>query len=433
MSAPLLLLAALAGGTPAAADTIPVMTLAQALQAAVRLDPAYVQSVGQVDNAEWGRKAALFVFLLPNLNATASYQELSTQQFNVGTGSASSGNGQAQIAASYEIFSGGRKLAGLRVAKAELEAAHAGELGQRFATALEVERDYYDVLGGRELLGVARDRLARAREQFGNARALVASGANVHTDSLQVLLEVQRAEADVLRREATLDVARLQLGRRVGRAGPVDAAPLDSAPPPALPLSLEEAVVQAAGQGPAYREARALERSADAQIRVRQGSYFPTVTLNGSIGKFDDSFFPKQTTRRALGFQIALPLWDGGQRELAIERLRSSRALARAFREDLERGARRDVTEAYTSYDVSRRALELAQRGVGVAQEILRVQQARYRGGAATVLELLGAQGAMVQAEADLVQARYGVRLARAALEVILGRRLTSDSERSTP
>jgi outer membrane protein TolC len=49
------------------------------------------------------------------------------------------------------------------------------------------------------------------------------------------------------------------------------------------------------------------------------------------------------------------------------------------------------------------------------------------------VLELLDAQAQLVQAQADVVQARYSVRLARASLEVILGRRLSSASDRSDP
>lgn len=417
----------------APADTLPVVTLRDALREAVRLDPSWVQSAGLVDNAEWARKAALLVFVLPTLNATADYSELSTQQFNIGTGRASNATGRASIDARYELFAGGRKLFGARQASADLETARAGELGQRYETALNVERDYYDVLGARELLDVARDRATRAAEQFGTARARVTSGATVPSDSLQVLLEQQRAEAEVLRREATLMVARLQLGRRIGRAVAVDAAPIDSTAPTALSITLEEAVARAVAQGPAWREARAAERSSEAQIRVRQASYLPSVTLTASIGKFDDKFFPTLTNRRSVGFSIALPIWDGGQRELAIQRLKTNRTVARAIREDLERSARRDVTEAYTGYDVSRRALELAQSGVGVATEILRVQGARYRAGAATVLELLDAQAQLVQAQADLVQARYAVRLARASLEVILGQRLTPDTDRSTP
>ncbi len=426
-----LLLAATLGGP--ITDTIPTVTLREALQEAVRLDPAWVQSAGLVDNAEWARKAAMLVFLLPTINASADYSELSTTQFNIGTGRPANAQSRASIDARYELFTGGRKLFGAKVASAELESARAGELAQRFETALLVERDYYDVLGARELLDVAQDRARRAVEQFGIARARVTSGATVPSDSLQLLLERQRAETDVLRRDAALTVARLQLGRRIGRAVPVDAAALDGAPPAALSMTLDETVERAVAQGPAWRQARATERSAAAQLRVRQASYLPTVTLLGSLGKFDDKFFPTLTDRRSIGFSISLAVWDGGQRELAIERLKTGRTVARAVREDLERAARRDVTEAYTGYDVARRALELTQSGVGVADEVLRVQAARYRAGAATVLELLDAQAQVVQAQADLVQARYAVRLARASLEVILGQRLSSDSDRGAP
>lgn len=430
----LMLVAALQGPLPAVrADTLPVVTLAEALSQAVRLDPAYVQALGELDDAEWARKAAVLVFLLPNVTVSTDYQELSSTQFNIGTGRPTTAAGRFLIDARYEIFTGGRKLANSRAAAAELEAARAGELGQRYATALLVEREYYDVLVAHELLDVATARLRRAEEQFGTARARVTSGATVQSDSLQVLLEVQRARADVLRRGAALTVARLQLGRRIGSAAPVDAAPVDSAPPQPLTLSLDDAVQFAAAQGPAWREARANERSADNQLRARRASYLPVVSLVGSYSTSDDAFFPNATTRRAYGFAVSLPLWDGGQRELAIERLASARNVARAVRHDLELGARRDVTAGYTGYDVARQTLAISVGAVGVAAEVFRVQQARYRAGAASVLELLDAQAELVQAQAELVQARYNARLARAGLEAVLGRRLSNDPERSEP
>ena len=428
------MLAALQGIPAAPApDTIPVVTLDQALAQAVRLDPAYVQALGQLQDAEWGRRVAKLVFFLPNVTLTSDYQELSTSQFNIGTGRPATASGRFSIDARYELFTGGRKLANARAASAELDAAAAGELGQRFTTAMLVERDYYDVLGSREMVNVARDRLRRAQEQLVTARARVASGATVQSDSLQVLLEVQRASAEVLQRDAALIVAQLQLGRRVGSGSRVDAAPLDSTPPAPLPMSLEDAVQLAAAQGPQWREARASERSAEAQLKARRASYFPVVSLIGSYSTSDDAFFPNATQRRAYGFSVSLPIWDGGQRELAIERLSTARNVARAVRSDLEVAARRDVTESYTGYDVSRQTLALAVSAVGVAAEVFRVQQERYRAGASTVLELLNAQAELVQAQAELVQARYAVRLARAGLEAILGRRLTNDLERSVP
>jgi outer membrane protein len=429
-----MLLLVLAVQSPVAvADTVPVVTLDQALREAVQFDPEYVRAAGLLDNAEWARRATLLVFLLPSVTASADYSEFSTSQFNVGIGSAANASGRFSIDARYEVFAGGRKFAASRQAAAELEAASAGELGMRFLVALETERDYYAVLGHRELLEVALQREARAREQFALARARVQGGATVQSDSLQVLLELQRAETEVLNRQAALTVARLQLGRRVGSGGPVDAAPLPDVPPAELPLTLDDAVRLALGQGPAWRQARASERASDAALRGSRGSYLPTIALTGAITANDNKFFPTATTRRAIGVNLSWPIWNGGQRELAIERAETTRDVARAVREDLERSARRDVTEAYVAHQVASRTLTIATSAVAVAGEVLRVQQARYQGGASTVLELLDAQAQLVQAQADLVQARYDVRLARASLETMLGRRLTPDSTTSVP
>lgn len=427
-----LLLGLLLQAAPAA-DTLPVVTLEEALRDAVALDPSYVAAVGQLDNAEWGRRAAMLVFLTPNITANADYSEFSTSQFNIGIGQAASASGRFSLDARYELFAGGRKVQLGRQASAELEAARAGELGSRFIAALQTERDFYAVLGTRELLDVARQRLDRATQQFALARARVQGGATVQSDSLQVLLEMQRAEAERIAREADLAVAQLRLGARIGRAVPVDAAPLPALRPGPLPIGLDEAVTWAASQGPAWRQARAEERSAQAALKAQQGSYLPTIALTGSYATFDSKFFPTATTRRTVGINVSWPLWNGGQRELAIARLSSSRDVARAVRSDLERRARLDVTAAYSEHEVARRTLALASTAVLVAAEVLRVQEARYQAGASTVLELLDAQAQMAQAQADLVQARYAVRLARAGLEAILGRRLPTEPNVSAP
>jgi len=406
----------------------PRVTLDQAIARATRLDPDYVRALGQVDNAEWGRRAALAVFVLPSLTASLDATKYSVEFFNIGTGRSQAEAVNASVQARYDLFSA-RKFSDLGRTRAELESAQATELEQRFRTALLTESDYYAVLQSQELARVAADRTRRAEEGLGIARARVVSGAAVQSDSLQLVLELTQARTDQLRRDAALRVARLQLGRRVGEAGPVDAEPVDTTEAPELPIGVDEAVQLAVTQGPQYRAARATERAASAFLRGQRGQYLPQVALVGTHLRFDDSFFPSARTVSALSLSVSLPIWDDGRRELAVSQARVNRDVARAIREDLERAARPDVTQAFEAYVTARATTALSSTGVLVARENYRVQESRYRAGSTTILDVLDAQIRLTQSEADLVQARYAARLALAGLEAILGHRLFTNRD----
>jgi outer membrane protein TolC len=424
----LALLLALQGAvSPAPNDSLPRVTLVEALQRAALLDPNYVAALGQVDNAVWARRSAFAVFVLPSITLATTATRNNPPFFNFGTLRPEKYAVQGSITASYDLFLGGQKFAELSRSGAALEGAHAGELQQRFITALLTESDYYNVLAATELDRVARDRLRRAREQLGVARARVSSGAAVSTDSLNLRLEFTRAQVLQLARASTLRVARLELGRRVGAAGPVDAAPLDSAAAPELPISLADAISQAAVQGPIYRQAAAEERAASAVFRSRLGAYLPHATLSWTGVGFDNKFVPSGAKFTQLSLGISFPLWDNGRRELALSQARVSRDVTRAVRQDMDRAVQHDVTAAYDAYVTTRATADLALQGLVVARESFRVQQTRYSSGATTILDLLDAEVNLSQAEADLVQARYGTRLALAGLESILGKRLFTD------
>ena len=418
MIAGALLLAGLVAG-----DSIPQVTRAQAIERATRLDPNYVRALGQVGTAEWARRSVRSSFVLPSLTVASDYAGYSVDIFNIGTAKPARTIVTARVDARYELFTGGRKLSEMKRVNAELDAARGTEVQVQFLSALATEGDYYAVLGGRELLDVARDRLKRAQEQLVVARARVVSGAVVQTDSLQILLEVNRAQVALLRETARLEVARLQLGRRVGTRGAVDAAPIDSVLPEALPVTLPAAVALALEQGPEWRVARSNEQSTAAAIKSRTAAYFPQISLSANVTRFGDAFFPSGLARRNFAISASFPIWDNFQRETAIDRARVAHDVARAARDDLERAAEVDVTEAYQAHRTALLTARYAEQGVHVAQETYRVQQARYRAGASTILDLLDAQTRLTEAAAELVQARYATRLALAGLEALIGQR----------
>jgi multidrug efflux system outer membrane protein len=176
--------------------------------------------------------------------------------------------------------------------------------------------------------------------------------------------------------------------------------------------------------GPEVEAARAAERRADAIVLGEREQYLPEVALSAMTGAYDAELFPSATRRTQMAVTVSLPIWNAGQRELSIARARAEQSTARAARLDRERGAAEVMAQAYHGYLTSRAGIELAHVGVTVSTENYRVQRARYREGATTILDLMEAQVALSEAEAALVQARYRTRLALAQIESLLGRRL---------
>lgn len=405
-------------------DTIPVVSLAEALESAAHVDPNYVAALRQVGDAAWVRRSAWSAFLLPSVNFQWSLSQFSPEQFNIGTNAVTDRLTTYALSGSYDVFRGGAKFHELAGAGAAVDGAAAGELQARYQTALATESDYYDVIAQRQLLTVSEERVRRATEQFSVARARVLSGAAVQSDSLQLLLELTRAQVNELVQRATLTISRLQLGRRIGRDGPVDAAQPETVQFQELPISLSSAVAEATRTSPALLVARAQQRLAETAFKTERATYLPRLSLFATWQGFDEDLIPDATNRTVIGASLSLPLFDGGARELRVFRAGTARRVADAEAADAQRAAARDVTEAYETHTTARAASVLAERGVTVARENLRVQMERYTGGATTIIELITAQVDLAEAESVLVQARFATRLALAGIEAILGRRL---------
>lgn len=403
--------------------TVPVVTLAEARRAAVQVDPLAVAATERIRTAGWERRAARADLIAPRLAGTLNYIHFSEPFFNFGTGSISPNSAAASLEASYVVIGAG-KFGALKSARASVESAEANETATRFRSALGTDAAFYAVLANRELARVSADRVKRAEEQLTVARVRVVSGEAIASDSLQLVLEVNRARLSLLRQDSAMVASRFYLGSRIGLSGPADAAAVDTSLPPALPFTEEQAVAELRDRGPDIEAARADERRAESVLGAERERYLPAVTVAATTGAYDSQLFPSALRRSQLSVAVAFPFWDGGRRELSVARLQADRNVARSQREERERSAAQRIAESYLGYGTARAGISLAQVGVAAATETYRVQRARYGEGATTILELLEAQVALSEAEATLVQARFAAQLALSQIEALLGRRV---------
>jgi outer membrane protein TolC len=413
---------ALAGQHDSAREHDPArqtLTLDEVIARALELDPATVAALGDVDLAAADR-LQIRGSLLPTLSSNLVYANSSNERFDQTTGRLVSESYTAQIQTSYELFGGGRRLAQLRAAGADVGAADAALRAQRFQTILAATQAYYATAAAADLLGAAGARLERAEQQLVFARTRLEVGTATTSDVLRAELERGNAELAVVEAEATLASASLDLGRIAGQDEPIipGAGSLPDHAPPLPPA--DELVQRALWQSPSVL---ATEAEVDARAADRLASwstYLPSLRLTGGYDWFAFQFPPDQQSwsLRLIG---SFPIFNGFQREATLQRagvqLRSARARAR----DAELAVNARVRSALTTITTAERRVAITDRGVTLAREDLRVQEERYQISVATIVELQTSQVALADAEAEAVRARQALGTAVAELEAILG------------
>ncbi len=91
---------------------------------------------------------------------------------------------------------------------------------------------------------------------------------------------------------------------------------------------------------------------------------------------------------------------------------------------DTRRLSGAEARQLLGSLRVAEQDVALTIEEVRVSTENLRVVSVCYRNGIAIILDLLTSQQSLIQAELDLVSARFNYQVTRASLEALLGREL---------
>jgi outer membrane protein TolC len=411
------------GAPPAGTAQEPeAVTREEAVRLALERSPAAVSARGDTRVAEADFLEARGAWF-PSLNANTVYANSSNERFDQSTGQLVSQSYTAQLAAGYDVFTGGRKIATWQSASASLRAAEARERGQRYATILETTQVFYAAAAAEELLVAARQRLERAtrQQEFAETRRLV--GTATRSDALRAELEKADAELAVLDAESQLRTARLALGRQIGRPGAVrPAAGALPEEPPAVP-PLETLVRRAEENAPDAVAARAEMDRAGSEKRVAWSQYVPSLRLTGGYDWFSFQWPPDEESW-SLRLTASLPLFNGFVREANLARAEADRRTAEAEARDAVLAARAAVEDAAGQIDTAARRVDIARRAVDLAEEDLRVIEERYQLGAATILDLQTSQVALADAEVEWVGARQALGVAVAALEAELGESL---------
>lgn len=413
----------------AAADSLPavridsLLDLPTVVARTLAVSPVVRQSEAGVSTARSGGRVAGGAFL-PTLSAN-SMALRSDVLTSTQPGAVSGNSYSAGLRSSLELFTGGRRGADLQRTRADVQAAEATDLSQRYQTTLVAERAFYEVLRGGDLLTVAEARVARAERGLRYAQDRVRAGTATRSDELRARLELTTGRQQSIAARDTLQTAAYALGRLVGADGPVGAQRPASLDPRALALTDSEIVKLAVASAPSVQATEAASRAADAAVRSSRSSYLPDVRLGGEYNWANQtSVFAAARPGWQLALATSFPLFNGFQREDAVTRSLAIADVSRVTALDATRQVRTEASRLLSALRFAAQNIALAADAVAAAQEDLRVQTQRYRAGIATALDRQSSEFAVTQAELGLVAARYNYQVTRATLEALIGRTL---------
>jgi outer membrane protein TolC len=298
------------------------------------------------------------------------------------------------------------------------EAVRSAEL----ALIAEVRRLYYGLVGSESALAAAEAAIRVLDEVERLVDSRVVQRVALRSDALDV--RARRASADERRLASVHAIAahKEQLNRLLGRdvgtpfdtTGGVD----DAAPEIDLPLARQRALADR----PDLRQARLDEQRAALATALARAEALPEINLAASyLSPFNIDGAPRSIASLAVTVEWEPFDWGRRRRTIATRVLESQQAAY--ARRDAEAAAIIDVQEQARHIERARTRLRAASLARDAAHETIRIRASQFRVQAALLRDVLAAEAALADAEADRQQALADLGTAQAGFERAIGQR----------
>lgn len=408
---------------------IPLITLDEAIHRAEANEPIYAGAVADNRVAQLDKRIAQAA-LLPNVGYHNQY--LYTEPNGTIRNPSQSPKFIANNAV-HEYVSQGmvNETIGLtqvadaqRASFAALEAKARQEIVRRGLVATVVSA-YFALKADQAKLATAQ-RAAEEAERFVHLTQTLETGREVaRADVVKATLQDQQ-------RQRELDDARLAQERSQLNLGvllfpdPRTEYRLQDDAQPNPPASFAEVENLARQKNPDLERAFAALHANEKEVLAARGAYLPDISFNYSYGIDAPQFAANSPDHlRNLGYAasvtVDIPIWDWLSTRNRVKQSEIRRDVAKVELNATQRQLIANLQQYYNDLTVAYRQLTSLSQSVDTARESLRLTNLRYRGGEATVLEVVDAQNALTLAEQSYADGDVRYRLAVANLQTLTG------------
>ena len=280
----------------------------------------------------------------------------------------------------------------------------------------------------RDLLKIAEDTAANARESVRLTRARLDGGVAPRTDLRQAEQILATAEDAIAQQRTALaqdeNLIRLLVGGDVDRA--LLPAGLTEVTPSVvgLPAGVSSEILL---RRPDVIEAEYGLRAANADIGVARARLFPSISLTGLLGFASNalgSLFDSGSFSWSAGGDASATIFDAGGRRAGVAVSEAQRDAALASYEGAIQTAFREVADALAVQGTISERVRAAAANSAAAADTATLTDARYKGGVDSFLSSLDAQRSLYAAR----RSEVGTQLLLVSTRITLFRALGGDS-----
>jgi outer membrane protein len=408
----------------AAAQTLPVLTLQQAEDLAVKNHPQVQAAQNEVNYANQQiviNRAAYYPDVTGDLTGSQG-NDLS----RIGAGDLAASrlfDREAQGVVIRQLITDSGRTSNL-VASARLQAQAAARNSQatRYTVLLDVNRAYFDVLHSQAVIKVAEQTVAARQLLDDQVTELARNKLRSQVDVSFADVNVSEAKLLLLRARDAVEGALAELGRAIGSDQPANYQLSDEPLPPAPSATAGALIAQAIDNRPelaALRAARdAAQKFADAEKDLSR----PTVSaiaVGGYMPYINTAAIPPEY--EGLAANVSIPIFNGhlfsARHEAAYQRALEA---DQRLRDELQRISR-DVRVAWASANDAYQRIDVTAQFLRQATLALQLAQGRYDLSLASIVELTQAQLNVTQAAIENLNAKYDYETQYSALQYAVG------------
>lgn len=399
------LLLALAGPTPALADTIE-----SALVRAYQNNPQLNAQRAQVRSTDENVPQALSGYRpRVNLSLSSGYQYQDIQQVQKGLPIHSDPPLQpnsASLTINQTLYNGNQTANRTRAAESQVSGSREALRVLEQSVLLQAATTYMDYLRDSATLEVQRSNVRVLEQTLKQTRDRFNVGEVTRTDVAQSEAQLAAGRTQALTAESNLTTTRANFRRIIGNE-PGNLAP-GSPVDRFLPGTLASAVNLSLVENPNVTASMFGIDVNYLQVKINEGALLPTVTVQAAVSQsYQQTLTVFRTTSASAVATASVPIFQGGAEYALIRQSKENLAQQRLNLETTRDQTRANVVQAWGQLEAGKAQVKSAQAQVTASEIALNGVREEAKAGQRTTLDVLNAQQALVNARVALVTAQH--------------------------